>query len=433
MQSTPSNNNVFALADVNSMYASCEQVFNPKLRGKPVAILSNNDGCIIAQSKEAKALLEIYMCRPWFQLEKEAARLGVIALSSNYELYADMSNRFAEVLSQFSPHIEVYSIDESFMDMTGINKNLNDYGLLIKDTVKQWIGLPICVGFGHSKTLAKLANHIAKKQPMYNGVCDLTTMTETQVNALMEKLPVSKVWGVGSRVEEKLNQLGVNNVLRLKRANPKRIRDAFNVVLERTVMELNGESWLNIEEMFKESKQVMSSRSFGTRITTLQELEEAISYHAANACKRLRTQNLYANAITVFIQNSPHDKDPYYAPSYSIGLPASTNNSMQIANASIWAVRKMFKENIYYLKGGVLLSELVPAAGQQLDIFGYSQPDEKLQKLMETMDQINKRYPNKLKLASEGTQRTWVMRRELKSPNYTTDWSDIPVTRRARN
>lgn len=195
MPSTHTKEKIFALADVNSMYASCEQVFNPKLRNKPVVVLSNNDGCVIAQSKEAKALLEIYMCRPWFELKDEAAKLGVIALSSNYELYADMSNRFIQILNQFTPRIEVYSIDESFLDMTGINKDLNPYGQEIKNTVKQWIGLPICVGFGHSKTLAKLANHIAKKQTHFNGVCDLTSMTENEIDAIMEKLPVSKVWG----------------------------------------------------------------------------------------------------------------------------------------------------------------------------------------------------------------------------------------------
>ena len=429
MSLIPSNRKVFALADVNSMYASCEQVFNPKLRGKPVAVLSNNDGCVIAQSKEAKALLEIYMCRPWFELKDEAARLGVIALSSNYELYADMSNRFHETLRQFSPFCEIYSIDEAFMDMTGINKNLNEYGQVIKNTVKQWTGLPICVGFGHTKTLAKLANHIAKKQVTYNGVCDLTTISEEEVNAILEKLPVSKVWGIGSKIEQKLNKLGVENVLRLKRADPKRIRDEFNVVLERTVKELNGEPHLEVDETFLESKQLMSSRSFGNRIDNLPDLEEAISYHASNACQRARNQNLYANALTVFIQNSPYDQDPYYGPSYTFGLPAATNNSIQIARAAIWALRKMYKDKIYYLKAGVMLSGLVPLEGQQLDIFGYAQPDDKAQNLMSSLDQLNRKFgKGTIKLASEGTKRSWVMRRDLKSPNYTTDWKDLPST-----
>ena len=433
MSSIPSKRQVFALADVNSMYASCEQIFQPKLRGKPVVVLSNNDGCIIAQSKEAKAILDVYMCRPWFELQKQAAKLGVIAMSSNYELYADMSNRFVETLRTFTPHIEVYSIDECFLDMTGIHRNLKDYGKVIKDTVKQWTGLPICVGFGHSKTLAKLANHIAKKQPQYHGVCDLTAMTEPEINALMEKLPVSKVWGVGGKIEQKLNRLGVETVLRLKRADPKRIRDEFNVVLERTVMELNGEAWLQIEETFLEAKQVMSSRSFGQRISTLEELEEAVSYHVSNACKRLRQQNLFANTIMVFIQNSPHDRDPYYAPNYTIGLPSPTNNTIQLASTALWALKKIYKEGVYYQKAGVMLSQLVAEGGQQLDIFGFSGRSQTSKTLMATIDKINLKFPNHtIKLASEGTNKSWAMRRELKSPNYTTDWNDLPVTVRPK-
>lgn len=429
MQSTHSKKQVYALADVNSMYASCEQVFNPKLRGKPVYVLSNNDGIPIAKSKEAKDLLDLDFSEPWFKFKDEAARLGIIALSSNYELYADMSNRFHETLRQFSPLCEVYSIDEAFMDMTGINKNLNEYGQVIKNTVMQWTGLPICVGFGHTKTLAKLANHIAKKQPRFNGVCDLTSMAEEELNAILEKLPVSKVWGVGNKMEAKLNKLGVENVLRLKRADPVRIRNEFNVVLERTIKELNGEPHLQIEETFLESKQIMSSRSFGKRIDNLPELEEAISYHASNACHRARNQNLYANALTVFIQNSPHDRDPYYGPPpFTMALPAPTNNSIQITKAAIWIVRRLYKEKVYFQKAGVLLSDLVPEAGQQLDIFGFTKDCEKSQALMETMDKINKRFPNKVKLAAEGNNKTWAMKRELKSPNYTTNWNDLPVT-----
>lgn len=238
-----------------------------------------------------------------------------------------------------------------------------------------------------------------------------------------------KYGGVGSKVEEKLNKLGVNNILRLKRADPKRIRDEFNVVLERTVKELNGESHLEIQETFLEAKQIMSSRSFGKSINTLLELEEAISYHTSNACERLRRQNLFANAITVFIQNSPFDKDPYYGPSYTFGLPSPINNTMQIAKAAIWAVRKMFKAKVYFQKAGVMLSDLVPEAGQQLDIFGYSSDNVRSQLLMKTMDEINKKFPNnKFKLASEGNKKAWIMNRDLKSPNYTTDWNDLPVT-----
>ena len=426
--SNNSRQRVFALADVNSMYASCEQVFRPDLIHQPIVVLSNNDGCVIAQNQLAKDLLGMHMAQPWFQLEKLAKKLGVVVFSSNYELYANMSNRFMQTLQQFSPRVEVYSIDESFLDMTGINKHLSDYGQLIKQTVKQWTGLPICVGFGHSKTLAKLANHCAKKQAQWRGVCDLTTLNDTELNAILEKLPVSKVWGVGNKLEAKLNNLGVDNVLRLKRANPKRIRDTFGVLLERTIKELNGEVWLDFDEVPSEAKQVMSSRSFGTRVTTFNDLSEAISYHAGNAAQRLRKQGLYANAVHVFIQNSPFDEAPYYGNSISVALPSPTDCTLQVTRVALWLLKKIYRPDIYYQKAGVMLMDLVNADGQQQDLYGDSANNLKSTHLMCTMDRINKKYAKgSIKLASEGTDRVWAMRRSFKSPNYTNDWNELPV------
>jgi len=417
---------VFALCDANSFYASCEQVFRPELVGKPVVVLSNNDGCVIAQSKEAKALLEIYMCRPWFELEKEAKALGVTAFSSNYELYANMSNRFMTTLRQFAPKQEVYSIDESFLELTGYTRDLTAYGQMIKNTVKQDTGLPICVGFGHSKTLAKLANHCAKKAPGMNGVCDLTSMSEAELNAILEKLPVSKVWGVGSKIEEKLNRLGVENVLRLKRADCKRIRDEFGVVLERTVKELNGEVWLDLEEGLPEAKQVMSSRSFGVRVDNIKDMQEAISMHAANASQRLRKKGLYASAVYAFIMNSPHDQADYYSASLAVGLPSPTDSSFHIANAALWLLKQLWKDGVYYQKAGVMLMDLVPAGGLQQDIFGYSDDEEKTSNLMAALDRVNTKYGRgTVKLASEGVANGWSMKRALKSPNYTGDWKEL--------
>ena len=426
--STNSNSKVFALADVNSMYASCEQVFRPDLRGKPVVVLSNNDGCVIAQNKEAKALLEIYMCRPWFELEQQAKKLGVVAFSSNYELYANMSNRFVATLKQFTPKLEVYSIDECFLDLTGMKWNLPAYGQEIKKTVKQWTGLPICVGIGQTKTLAKLANHTAKKKPHLNGVCDFTSMSASEIDQLMLALPVSKVWGVGKRLEATLNRLGVDSVLRLKNADPKRIRDRFGVVLERTVKELNGESWLALDEMLLEAKQVMSSRSFGTRVDNMAELKEAVSFHATSAGERMRKKGLYTQAVYVFIQNSPFDQAEFYAACKVIALPAPTNSTIKIANAALWALKKIYQPNVYYQKSGVMLMDLVPEAGQQMDIFGYSKDGEKSRVLMETMDKVNKKYSRgTIKLAAEGVNKSWVMRRAFKSPNYTGDWRELPM------
>lgn len=428
--STHSNNRVYALCDANSFYASCEKVFRPDLRDKPVVVLSNNDGCVVAQSKEAKAMLDLYMCKPWFEIEEEAKRLGVVAFSSNYELYANMSNRFMTTLRQFAPRQEVYSIDESFLDLTGIKRDLTAYGKEIKDTVMKWTGLPICVGMGSTKTLAKLANHCAKKQSHFNGVCDFTSMSQTEVDSVMKELPVSKVWGIGNKLEAKLNKLGVHDVLRLKRADPKRIRDEFGVLLERTIKELNGESWLELDETLPEAKQVMSSRSFGERVTSLQDLQEAVSYHATNAGARLRKHGLYANAVYVFIQNSPFDKAPFYGASHTIALPSPTDNTLQINKAALWILKKIYKEGIYYQKAGVMLMELVPSGGQQTDLFGFTLDDSKSAKLMDTLDAINKKYSKgTIKLASEGIHKSWVMKRGMKSPNYTGDWNELPIAK----
>lgn len=421
---------IFALADANSFYASAELVFRPDLRGRPVVVLSNNDGCVIAQNKEAKAVLDLYMCRPWFEVEDEARKHGVVAFSSNYELYADMSTRFMDTLRNFSPRIEVYSIDECFVDLTGFSGNLAAYGIEMKQTVKQWTGLPICVGIGHSKTLAKLANHCAKKQPIFDGVCDFTSMKKTELDSLLEKLPLDAIWHVGHRLAPKLERIGIGNVLKLKNTDPRYLKDKFSIVMERTIMELNGEPIMELEEMLPEAKQMMSSRSFGQRLHRLEDLEAAIAFHAKTACERMRSRGLYANGVFVFIQNSPHDKSEYYGPCASIGLPSTTDSTLKVTQAAKWLLKKIFKPGIYYLKGGVMLLELVDKPGQQTDLFGYSVNEGKTQVLMKMLDKANKKYGRgTLKTAAEGTNQTWTMRRELKSPNVTGDWKEIPKVR----
>jgi len=426
MSSTSPHNRIFALVDGNSFYASCEKIYRPDLKDKPVVVLSNNDGCVIAQSKEAKAILELWMCRPWFEVKDEAKKHGVIAFSSNYELYADISNRFMETLRQFAPRQEVYSIDESFLELTGYKGDLLKHGRTIKDTVLQWVGLPVCVGFGSSKTLAKLANHLAKKRPHYNGVCDLVNISSTERDSLMESLEVSKVWGIGSRLEKRLNKRGIHNVLKLKNACPKRIRDEFGVVVERTVKELNGEAWHELEEVEQDAKQVMSSRSFGARVSDLNSLEQAISFHASTASARMRDKGLYANAIMVFIQNSPFDEAEYYGVSHVLGLPAPTDNTLQINKAALWVLKKLFKPGIHYQKCGVMLTELVSASGKQSDLFGFVEGEERADALMTVMDSINSKYSRgTIKLASEGIHKAWVMKRGMKSPNFAS-WEELP-------
>ena len=419
---------VFALADVNSMYASCEEAFRPDIKGKPVVVLSNNDGCVIAQNKLAKEVLEIYMARPFFEIKEIAEELGTIVFSSNYELYANMSNRFAAILSRYSPHIEKYSIDETFLEMTGMNVDYTDYGHKMRIDVRDSIGLPICVGFGYSKTLAKLANHCAKKQARWNGVCDLTSVTDAELDTIMQELPVSKIWGIGSRMEKRLNAVGIHDVLRLKRANPKRIRDHFGVLVERIVKELNGEVWLDMEYDLPEAKQVMSSRSFGERVSTMDKMKEAISYHASMAAERMRKKNLYANGVYVFMMNSPHDKAVFCSSSLSVGLPAPTNSTLKINEMSQAILQRIFQPGVYYQKAGVMLLDTVPAGGRQTDLFGFTERDEKSESLMNVMDKINNKYSRgTIRLASEGTDETkdWSMQRNFKSPNYTGDWSEL--------
>lgn len=429
MSSSSQHNRIFVLVDGNTFYASCERIYRPDLKDTPVVVLSNNDGCVIAQSKEAKELLELYMCRPWFEVKEEAEKHGVVAFSSNYELYADISNRFMETLRQFAPRQEVYSIDESFLDLTGYKGNLLTHGRTIKDTVMQWVGLPVCVGFGSSKTLAKLANHCAKKLPQFAGVCDLVNMPADEQARLMQSLPVSKVWGIGKRLEKRLNSRGIHDVLKLKNACPKRIRDEFGVVVERTVKELNGEAWHELEEMEPDAKQVMSSRSFGRRVNTLKELKEAISFHASTATARMREKGLYANAVMVFIQNSPFDEAEYYGASRVVGLPAPIDNTLQINNVALEILKALFKKDIYYQKCGVMLTELVPAGGKQSDMFGFVEGDAKADALMSVMDSINSKYSRgTIKLASEGVHKDWAMKRALKSPNFAS-WEELPEVR----
>lgn len=427
MSSITPNKLVYALCDANSFYASCEQVFRPDLRGKPVVVLSNNDGCVIAQSKEAKQLLELWMCRPWFEIKDEAQKLGVVHFSSNYELYASMSQRFSATLRQFAPRVEVYSIDESFLDLSGMNTDFNALGWKIKDTVMQWTGLGIGVGIGHTKTLAKLANHCAKRVQGFDGVCDLTSMSTLEQQRIMESLEPSKVWGVGSRLEKRLIALGVANVWRLKNASPKRIRDEFGVVLERTVKELNGEPWIAFEEELPEAKQVMSSRSFGQRITSLQDLTEAVTFHACNAAARMRKKGLYAGGLHVGIENGFHDAAEFYQGGHYVSLPSPTNCSRQLTQTALWILKRVYKPGVYYMRASVLLSDLVSQGGHQRELFGFSVEDEKAAVLMSTLDAINKKYSRgTIKLASEGVTNSWAMRRAFKSPDYTTCWADLP-------
>jgi len=420
----------FALIDGNNFYVSCERVFNPKLEGKPVVVLSNNDGCAVARSMEAKAL-GVKMGTPWFQMKDLAKKHGIIALSSNYTLYADLSNRMMSVLGTFSPNQEVYSIDECFLALDGFNIDLTAYGQVIRQRVKQWTGIPVCVGIGPSKTLAKLANHVAKKRPEWNSVCDLGTLSEQDLNTLLSSIEVGEVWGVGSRIREKLATLQIHTVLALKQADAGLIRRQFSVVTERTVMELRGISCLALEEIAPAKQQIMCSRSFGAPVMLLTELREAVTSYATRAAEKLRRQSSVAGAVHVFISTSPfREKDPQYSQGLTIPLPDATNNTLKLVKAVLWGLKRIYRPGYRYAKAGVMLMDIAPAATQQNSLFADEVADESAVQLMQTMDLINRKMgKDSIFLASAGIRKHWQMKRENKSPSYTTDWDELAEVR----
>lgn len=416
-----------ALIDVNNFYVSCERVFNPKLINKPVVVLSNNDGCAVARSDEVKAL-GVGMGAPWFKFKDLAKQHGIIAYSSNYALYADMSNRVMSILRQFSPDQEIYSIDESFLDLTSFQtRDLIAYGQQMRKHILRWTGLPVCVGIGSTKTLAKLANHCAKKRTAFNSVCNFNTMNDTELNQILSEIAVGEVWGVGRKLAPKLNALGIHSVLDLKQADPEQLRQQFSVVMEKTIRELNGTVCIEMEEIAPPKKQILSSRSFGHPVRDYQSLAESITLYMSRAAEKLRKQQSFAGSVYVYIRTSPfREQDPFYSNGMTIPISSPTNDTMQLVNIALWILKRIYKPNYNYAKAGVMLGELVPAQGVQSDLFSIVQTSPKSEKLMTTMDAINRKMGKEsIKLASEGFKKPWKMKQESKSPSYTTKWDEL--------
>ena len=415
-----------ALIDVNNFYVSCERVFNPKLKNKPVVVLSNNDGCAISRSNEAKAL-GVVMGVPWFKMRDLVKQHGIIGLSSNYALYADMSNRVMTILNDFSPNQEIYSIDECFLDISGFDRDLIAYGQEMRGRILQWTGLPVCVGIGATKTLAKLANHCAKKQAQFNGVCNFNVLDEHALDDMLSKLDVGEVWGIGRRLAPKLKALGINTVLDLKRADPERLRQQFSVVVEKTIRELNGTVCIELEEISPPKKQILSSRSFGHTVRDFNSLAESITLYMSRAAEKLRKQNSYAGSVHVYIRTSPFKPDePTYSNGMTIPMPSPSDDSRQLVKIALWALKRIYRPGFNYAKAGVMLSEIVPKEGIQNDLFSQPSINLKSEALMSTMDAINRKMGREsIKLASEGFKRPWKMKQGNKSPNYTTDWGGV--------
>ena len=430
---------VFALVDCNNFYASCEKLFDPKLKDRPVVVLSNNDGCVVARSAEVKAL-GIPMGVPWFQIQAEARRYGIVAFSSNYALYADMSNRVVEVLSDFSPNLEVYSIDESFLDLSGMSmraESLAAYGVEIRQRVADWLGLAVCVGIAPTKTLAKLANHCAKKGLAgADGVCDFTTLNSGALSHLFVRIDVGEVWGVGRQIKARLAAMGIQTVRQLRDADAETIRARFSVVLERTVCELRGESCLDLQEVVPDKQQIMSSRSFGTLVYERADLEEAVASYIAKAAEKLRAQDSLAGGVQVYIRTNVFKPEvPQYQKGVTVPLSEATADTRVLTQWAIRILRRIYRPGFGYHKAGVMLLDLVPAAKRQLALFDSQggAGDARSGKLMAVLDDINQRYGRQsLRLAAEGVERSWQMRRGNLSPGYTTSWDGLPVARAGR-
>lgn len=416
---------MFALVDCNSCYASCEQIFRPDLRNKPVVVLSNNDGCVIARSKEAKAL-GVPDLQAYFKIRPLLERHKVSVFSGNFRLYGDISRRVMDSLRHFSPNIEIYSIDEMFLDLAGMDLPLQQYGLTIKRAIWQQIRMPVSVGLAPSKTLAKLANYGAKNIPSCDGVCLLDSPRKWQW--LLRQVPTTRIWGIGSRLGQKLAGMGIRSAGELAGSNPKMIRQRFNVCVERTIAELNGISCLALEEVPPDKKQIYCTRSFGRKPTTMEPLLKAVSLYASNAAEKLRRQQHLVRTIQVFIHTSPHQPD-YYSNSTVVQLPFETDDSRLIAAHARQAVRAIYRPGHAYLKAGVGLIELVSRRHHQADIFQNHQSVH-TDTLMQTLDAINRRYGRGAAfLASAGRGQGWPMRQQYCSPAYTTRWHDLPVIR----
>lgn len=424
-----------ALIDCNNFFVSCERLFQPGLEGKPVVVLSNNDGCVVSRSQEAKDL-GVRMAAPWFQMKGLAKRHGIIALSSNYTLYADLSNRVMRLLSQHSPDQEVYSIDESFLDLTGMPKSsdsdsLTEYAQTIRGTIKQCVGIPVCIGIATSKTLAKLANHVAKKQKQYHSVCDFNALTARVLDNLLAKIEVGEVWGVGRRSTERLQQMGIDSVLELKYSAAGRVRAEFGVVMERIVAELNGVACLELDDVTPPRQQIICSRSFGMPVSLLADLEQAVVAYTSRAAEKLRGQHSLAGGIQVYIRTSPHrKKDQLYQQAMLLPLPEPTDDTRLLCRAALSGLRQIYRSGYAYQKAGVMLTGIIAAEARPRTLFDDVAAQQRSASLMATLDRINRRMGNgTMQLLGEGISKDWSMRRGNMSQRYTTEWDELAVAR----
>ena len=416
---------MYALVDCNNFYASCHRIFEPKLLNKPIVVLSNNDGCVISRSQEAKDI-GIPMGAPAHQYQKIFDKNRVEVFSSNYQLYADMSNRVMKILSTYSPDQEIYSIDECFLKFEGFERyDLTNYGQEIKTKILQCTKLPVCVGIAPTKALAKLANHIAKKFPQFHqGV--YTIKTEEQIYKALKWADIEEVWGIGRRFSKRLRMIGVHKALDFVNLEDEYIRKEFSVVGLRLKKELLGESVLDLD-MISPKKRIATTRSFEKYTNDFEYVKERVSTFAVSCAEKLRKQNSSCNLLTLFIQTNPFDKEKaQYYRTISIHLPYQSNSSITLSKVAVRAFEQIYKDGYAYKKAGIIVSGLVPEDQRQLSLF--EEENTHHPNLMKAMDVLNKKFgAAKVKLASQDLDRTWKMRQERLSPCYTTKWKDLLI------
>jgi DNA polymerase V len=431
---------MFALIDGNNFYVSCERIFRPSLAGLPVIVLSNNDGCAIARSNEAKSL-GIKMGHPWFQIKHMAESHGVIALSANFALYGDISDRVASLTAGFGPLQEIYSIDECFVDITGVRGDHVERGRRLRERIMQWVGIPCGFGIGSTKTLAKLANHVAKTAERKPGsypaklaqVCDFSTLSKAEMDEVFAATEVGEVWGIGRRISEQLKEGNINTVLDLVRIDPATIRSRWSVVLERTVRELQGTSCIALEDVPANKKEIACTRSFGHPVTLLGELTEAITDFACRASEKLRKQGSLSAQVHTFIRTSPfRQNDPQYSRAITLPLRRPTCDTRLIVQSALAGLQAIYKDGFKYAKAGVMLLELQSNSGIQAEL-DLDSPEPDKGKLMTALDSINLKYgKGTLIMASSGVkgdERAFSMKQERRTPAYTTRWEDMPTVR----
>ena len=421
------NKNKIALVDCNSFYVSCERLFNPSIIKKPVIVLSSNDGCVISRSTEAKAL-GIKMGEPYFKVEKIIKKNDVKVFSSNYSLYGDISRRVMKTLKQFSPQMEIYSIDEAFLNLSSIrDENLFEHGNKIRKTVLKWTGIPTSIGIATTKTLSKAANHIAKKEQ--SGIVNL--INTKQIDQILKEIEINEVWGVGRQLTKFYIKNGIHTAYQLKNMHNNWIKKNTNVLGSRTAMELKGIPCVSLEEHQEKRKNCCVSRSFGRKVTKLEELSESVTTHCLNAAEKIRSDNQTTKRITVFIRTSPFQKDKnYYANSKDIDLPVRTNDSIELVKQALIALQYIYRKGYKYQKAGIIFSGLNEVDIYKKNLFSSINNEEKRKKLMKAIDYTNIKYGrHALSIAQAGLRKKWNIKRQHSSKIDTACFDFLPTVK----